>query len=211
MSPEALTAERAYRALKDDILRGRFTPGIALNVQLIAQEQEMSISPVRDALHRMVGERLLVARPGGGFEAMPISEDTAHDLYRWHAYLLNGAVSGGRSIRSGEDLLRSLERVGDADTEAIIALTSELFYRIGETADNIEHLLAIRAAGERLTILRWGETCFDDRKSELRRLTSSAISGGKPALRRAVAAYHRRRFRHLTVIVRDAIVRHNAI
>lgn len=201
MSPEAITAERAYQSLKSDILRGRFGTGVALNVHAIAQEHEMSISPLRDAFHRMVGERLLATRPGGGFEIAPVSEESAADLYRWHAYLLKGAVSAGRSIRAGETLLQTLDRIDEGDADAVAELTAELFYRIGEGSGNVEHLLAIRAAGDRLIILRLCESRLSGRKSELRRLISLAMTGTVRPLQLAVGGYHRRRLRNLATII----------
>jgi DNA-binding GntR family transcriptional regulator len=201
MSPEAITAERAYQSLKADILRGRFGTGVALNVHAIAQEHEMSISPLRDAFHRMVGERLLATRPGGGFEIAPLSEESAADLYRWHAFLLKGAVSAGRSLRAGEALLQGLDRIEEGDAEAVVELTAELFYRIGEGAGNVEHLLAIRAAGDRLTMLRLCESRLSNRKTELRALISLAMTGTVRPLQHAIAGYHRRRLRNIETIV----------
>lgn len=85
MSPEAVTAERIHRELKRLLCTGRFAPGLPLTVQSLANEFGTSISPVRDALNRLVGERLINVQGGGGF-AMPfLSRRTAFNLYSWHA------------------------------------------------------------------------------------------------------------------------------
>ncbi|WP_454882996.1 GntR family transcriptional regulator [Sphingomonas oryzagri] len=201
MSPEAVTAERIYLDLKAEILRGRYLPGIALNVRAIAGEHAMSISPVRDGLQRMLGERLLVARTGGGFECPRLSEEAARDLYHWHEQLVRWAI-GGRCRRSATvDLLDEITRIDPDDTVGIASATAELFYRIGEASGSIEHMLAIRSAGERLHILRLHERALDNRKVELKRLAALAKGGQVVPLRRAISGYHQRRIRYLGKIV----------
>ena len=202
MAPEAVTAERIYLDLKEEMLRGRYLPGIALNVQAIADEHGMSISPVRDGLQRMIGERLLAARAGGGFECPRLSEDAARDLYLWHEQLVRWAIRGRRPAVGRIDLLGEIIRLDPDDQVGIASVTAELFYRIGEASGSIEHMLAVRSAGERLHVLRLHETPLDNRKAELKRLAAVTKSGQVAPLRRAISLYHRRRLRFLEQIVR---------
>lgn len=204
MSPEAVTAERIYLDLKGEMLHGRFLPGIALNVQAIADEHGMSISPVRDGLQRMIGERLLVARAGGGFECPRLSEDAARDLYLWHDQLVRWAIGRRRGLVGRIDLLEEIARLDPDDQVEIASLTAELFYRIGEASGSIEHMLAIRAAGERLHVLRLHETSLENRKAELKRLAALAKGGQVAPLRRAISLYHRRRMRFLGQVLKMA-------
>ena len=67
MSPEPITADRIYRRLKQDILDGILRPGAPLVVQALADHYGVSISPVRDSAHQLVGEQLLASNLGGGF------------------------------------------------------------------------------------------------------------------------------------------------
>ncbi|WP_454884354.1 GntR family transcriptional regulator [Sphingomonas oryzagri] len=204
MSPEAVTAERIHLALKAEMIHGRFLPGIALNVQAIADEYGMSISPVRDGLQRMIGERLLVTRPGGGFECPRLSEDAARDLYFWHEQLLRWAIGSRRRPTGRIDLHDEIVRLDPEDQVGIAAATAELFYRIGEVSGSIEHMLAIRSAGERLHVLRLHETLLENRKPELKRLAALAKGGQVAPLRRAISLYHRRRMRFLGQILNKA-------
>jgi len=204
VSPEAVTAERIYLDFKEEMLRGRYLPGIALNVQAIADEHGMSISPVRDGLQRMIGERLIAARAGGGFECPGLSEDAARDLYLWHEKLVRWAIGGRRGAVGHIDLLGEIMRLDPDDQVAIASVTAELFYRIGEASGSIEHMLAVRSAGERLHILRLHETPLENRKGELKRLAVLAKNGQFAPLRRVISIYHRRRIRFLHQIVRGA-------
>jgi len=71
MAPEAVTSERVYAGLRRAVVGGRYPPGTTLNAQAIAEEFGTSIAPVRDAMHRLVGEGLIEAHHGGGFRFRP--------------------------------------------------------------------------------------------------------------------------------------------
>ncbi len=204
MSPEAAAADQVYRQIKSDIMAGRHAPTSVLNVHMIATEIGVSISPIRDAMERLVGERMLTVRPGGGFQMPSMTTEIARDLYMWHAYLVRGAVRSGVAPEPFQDLQRRVNSIGAEDGEALAAATAELFELIGEMAGNVEHLLAIRVAGERLHALRLQEAAIKDRKAELSRLATVTVSGAASAIRDGIAAYHRRRLHHLGAMV-DAL------
>lgn len=209
MSPDAVAAELVYRQLKEEVLAGNYPPTAVLNVHMIATGIGVSISPVRDAMARLVGERILAVRPGGGFQMPQMSEDAARDLYAWHGWLVRGAVRDRRRITCGDELVRTVERMDAADSEALVSASADLFYRIAEMADSVEHLLAVRFANERLHPLRVAEKCLKDRKAELRRLVSAAVAGQAAPLRNALILYHRRRHRNISVLVSALYIQAN--
>lgn len=51
--------DRAYEALRDDLLAGRLRPGQRLPLRDIAAGLGISLTPVRDAVNRLVAERVL--------------------------------------------------------------------------------------------------------------------------------------------------------
>jgi DNA-binding GntR family transcriptional regulator len=52
--------EAAYESLKQRIISGQFQPETKLTVRLIAQALEISTTPARDAINRLIGEGVLV-------------------------------------------------------------------------------------------------------------------------------------------------------
>src|SRR5262245_49625253 len=52
--------DRAYASLKDSLIRGALRPGTKLTVRFIAQAFEVSTTPARDAITRLIGEGALV-------------------------------------------------------------------------------------------------------------------------------------------------------
>jgi DNA-binding GntR family transcriptional regulator len=201
MSPEAAATDQVYSRLKSDIVGGRYAPIEVLNVHAVAAEIGMSISPIRDAMERLVGERLLAVRTGGGFQMPPMTVEIARDLYNWHAFLVRGAVRSGVVSDRFKALARFANDIDATNGASLVAITTEYFDLIGELTGNPEHRIAIRAAGERLHALRLQETRIKDRKAELLRLATLSMSGASSsAIRDAIAAYHKRRLNRLPAL-----------
>jgi DNA-binding GntR family transcriptional regulator len=72
--------EKVYNALLDNIIEGQLAPGEQLVEQSIASRLGVSKSPVRDALHRLNGDGLVVSLPFKGFSVSPMSTKEFIDL-----------------------------------------------------------------------------------------------------------------------------------
>jgi DNA-binding GntR family transcriptional regulator len=203
VSPEPVTAERIYRRLKLDVISGRFRPGSLVISQLISKEYGNSITPVRDAMQRLVGERLLEHHEGGGFEIPQLSADGLRDLYIWHGQVLRLAVKQGQPAANVEDMLDRLEELDPEDSFAISQTTAELFSRVASASNNAEHAVAIAAIGDRLFAPRTHEGILKERKVELIAVWNAIISGQDSTVREAIWAYHRRRIRRVPMLLKS--------
>lgn len=56
-----VTFGRVYAAIKQQLLEGAFRPGERIEPAILSDELGASVTPVRDALHRLAGERLVEA------------------------------------------------------------------------------------------------------------------------------------------------------
>ena len=201
MAPDAATADQAYRTLKAHIMSARFPPGTMFNVHGLANEIGISITPVRDAMERLVGERLITARAGGGFEMPQVSVETLSDLYLWNAFLLRTALSQAPAAGAQDGMVAFIETVDPDDDAALVDGTATLFLLLSQGARLCEHRAAVRSVNDRLQSVRFAERRLRDRKSELLRLATLSESGSLEALRNALSVYHRRRARHLPAIL----------
>lgn len=205
MSPEPIAADHVYRLLKSDIMDGHYAPSSPLNVHQIAVEIGVSISPVRDAMERLVGERLLAARGGGGFQMPAVTEVGLRDLYLWHSHLARGAVRTGANITLCYELLQKREEDRLDGNWEIVSATTAFFGALAALVGNEEYRVALQTAGERLHAARLREDRFiRDRDKELRRLLALTLPGSESMLREALGNYHRRRIRHLGAL-REAL------
>jgi DNA-binding transcriptional MocR family regulator len=198
-----VTSERVYQRLKVDILSGRYAPGAVLVVQSIADEYGVSISPVRDSAQRLIGERLLAAQPGGGFSLPEVSMESLRDLYIWHGQLIRQALKE-RVLAAREGDLADARLADAPDPVTLASSASALFALIGARSRNQEHVHAIVSAGERLGIARLAEPeLIPDIASELQAVWALAMFGPDAALRDAIWAYHRRRIRRVSRLVKE--------
>lgn len=210
MAPESITQDRIYHAIKAEYLEGRFQPGTRIELQLIADRHRASTTPVREAIHRLVGERLIESRSDGGFQiAVPDALRLSH-LYAWFGHQILGALhslhnaSLARATETfrrnavSSDMLRQTERV-DA-----------VFQEIASATGNLELVGQIAAANERLRYPRLAEaSLFPNIAQELQNLTRNGHQAGVSNVRRRVTAYHDRRIRRATEIA--FAVRHPGI
>jgi DNA-binding GntR family transcriptional regulator len=74
-------ARRAYRLVRERILKGVYPPGAALSRRRLANELGMSLLPVAEALQRLVNEGLLESRPRVGTRVRQPGRDEIRDRY----------------------------------------------------------------------------------------------------------------------------------
>lgn len=77
----------AYARIREAIVEGRYRPGQRLIEQRIAEEIELSRTPVREALRRLEAEGLVVSEPNRGAAVRSVSIDELTDLYELRARL----------------------------------------------------------------------------------------------------------------------------
>lgn len=204
MSPEAVTAERVYTALKADIVGGRHLPRAEIVIAAIARDQRVSISPVRVSAQRLIGERLLEPLPGGGFRIPDLTERGLRDLYAWHGQLIQFALQG----HSRDDLTGPVLADGDiaeGSADALAQLARRIFQSIASHAGNDELCYAVAAAADRLHAVRVKEFRHVPLlREELHDLGLLMGRGDAAALVRAVRAYDRRRLKRVDLLVEAA-------
>lgn len=192
MSPGP-TFDRVYLALKEQVTGGFFAPGNHLEPAAIGEELNSSITPVRDALHRLVGERLVEAPRNDGFRIPAPTEAELRDLYGWNGALLELALRR-RPRRPALPLLLGAGRAEPSTLE--IGSAAHLFSEIARRSGDPEHECAVENLNDRLGAMRIAEErLFEDLGEELAALRAALAGGDLAALRRGIATYHRRRQR----------------
>lgn len=194
MSPGA-TFDRVYLALKTQLMSGRFRPGEHLEPGAIGEELNASITPVRDALHRLAGERMVEAPRHDGFRVPAPTEFEIRDLYEWNRALIDLAVRARPRARS-----RRTESRPDPGSGANLSSprsVAELFESLVRRSQSNEHLAAVRSLNERLATLHLAEqSLFPDHDEEVEALHAALGEEDIRPLRKQLRTYHRRRQRH---------------
>jgi DNA-binding GntR family transcriptional regulator len=196
------TFDRVYRALKGRLVAGEFAMGEHLEPAQLGEELFSSATPVRDVLHRLVGERIVEAPRNDGFRVPAPSEAELRGLYGWRQMLV------GLALKPQPPLVGP---VGPASREAEnraanAAVTGEeLFLSIARRSPQRELEAAIANVSERLGILAQAERrLFADLADETELIRRSFAEQDWPVVRRAVAAFHHRRRRQVPALLETA-------
>jgi DNA-binding GntR family transcriptional regulator len=180
--------DRVYATLKQMLRNGAVGPGTRLDPAGLSDTLVASVTPVRDALHRLAGERLVDAT-GEGFQVPMLREPDLRDLYAWNQQLLLLALRSGR-----------VERAGAPPPDAHSAEIAEaLFAAIARSSGNREQLLAVESLSDRLHAARRAELgVLEAVGQEL----ADMLDANLRTLRTLIGRYHRRRIAAVPEIVR---------
>jgi DNA-binding GntR family transcriptional regulator len=180
------TFERVYAAIKEKLRQGHFRPGDRLEPAVLSEQLNASVTPVRDALHRLTGERLIEAPRHDGFRVPLLTETMLRHLYAWHRDLLLLAILETAALQGHER-------------------RNALFLSLVRSAGSPEHALALEALAERLSpVQQFEDLILDATETETGQILEALRSGDRRDLRRALQRYHRRR-QNIVPLLIDAI------
>ena len=74
--------ETVYQSTRAQILDGTYPPGTPLRLNRLAEENEVSLIPVREALRLLESERFVISEINKGARVAPLSMQSLEDLYR---------------------------------------------------------------------------------------------------------------------------------
>lgn len=203
------TAEGPYRRLKDMILRNHYQPGMHLKVADLADELGVSTTPVREALNRLVVERLIDGAPGLGFFARQPSELEIRNLYDMNQWYLGLALSEAEKTETHPDASRiaaltSALKTAHEDEEVIASTTSEFTLLVAEQARNSEIFRSVGNLNDRLYYVRVCEgRLLKNAVSQLEEMFQQFQACQLDELRESVKAYHAARLAVLPDLMRE--------
>lgn len=172
MSP-AHVLEPTYQAIKRRLMRGEWAGGTRLESARIAEELGVSLTPVRDSLSRLAGEKMVDFAPGEGFHVHRLSATELRDMLELNLILLLAAIATGRS-RQGDPMPPPNE-----GTHRIAAL----FHDVGRRSGNAEIAAAVAALNDRLHLPRRFDASISSKsvpRSRISRRRSAARPGPAP-------------------------------
>lgn len=173
--PKTVT-EYAYEHIKNKILAGEYQPGEKLTEGNLADELEVSRTPIRDAIQRLASEGLIVATPHKGYTVTKMSRKDVKDFYQTRMALEGWAAKLAALHATDIELehfkkkLADMEKIFNRDKELAsykeIAKSNNEFHKIIRTmAKNNVLSKLIEGLDSPITVIRstaW--TTFKERK-----------------------------------------------
>lgn len=135
-------SEQAAAILRDAILNGRYDPGQRLNEVELSTALQISRSPIREALRKLVDEGLVVLRPGRGAFVAGFDEHEIRDLMELRVAL---DVLGARlaAERATDEAIERIKKSIESTTAAHLRKASSPPW------SSDVHLLILEASGNR--------------------------------------------------------------
>src|ERR1700761_6333320 len=92
MAPDPALHDQIYAALKLDLRSGMLLPGQHIDLQQFSERHRASVTPVREAVCRLIGEGLVQFQRYGGFRLIPLEEDELREAYYLNAMMIAAAI-----------------------------------------------------------------------------------------------------------------------
>ena len=207
--------EDIYRRVKQMAVTYRLRPGERLNEVALSRALGVSRTPLREALNRLVAERLLEFRPGSGIFSRALDAQSVFDLYELRQIVECAAVRLACRRASDADLaaLRAeliatgLDVAGLTVAEA--CARDEAFHaQIARLSGNAVLAADLDRINERIRYVRWVSLSMGrirGSKDEHRRLMEALIARDAEAAEATVSGHIARRMDEVVEVVRQGI------
>lgn len=142
-------AQRAYRLVRERVLKGVYPPGAALSRRRLAGEFGMSLLPVAEALQRLVNDGLLESRPRVGTRVRMLRRDEVRDRYTLREALESQSArlfAERARARDRAEILRMAEKLDSLYAE-VEAMETDHEYRFQVRQVHVRFHLRIAEIG----------------------------------------------------------------
>ncbi len=136
-------ADQVYDILKSQILKGVLPPGQEISIEQIGKTLNTSKTPIREALHRLKGERLIVDTDRGRMAVTKLSPEEIVHISELYAALQTLALKWGFERISREKLRQNLGMLQEAkkdldkgDARPFLEIDIDLHDLIGLSSGN---------------------------------------------------------------------------
>nr|WP_289852090.1 GntR family transcriptional regulator [Rhizobium sp. SSA_523] len=106
--------EQAYAILRERVITGDLAPGAEVSEPELAEQLQMSKTPVREALGRLCVEGFMEAYPRRGYRVTPVTIKDMNDLFSLRGVLEGTAAALAAEAMTVEEMDR-LETLADAN------------------------------------------------------------------------------------------------
>lgn len=147
----------AYTRLKQLILNGEVKPGAVLSVRQLAEQLNMSKTPVHAALERMEVEGLVEFAPQQGVFVRQVSQQDIVNHYeirealeRFVVEKLVGQLSSEQISRLEKTLQAQRDAAGSGQTQAYLKADAEFHFLLSEFSGNLDFSRVLRRSTDRV-------------------------------------------------------------
>jgi len=190
--------ERVYRTLRTRILHGEIKPGMALTLRGIGKEFDVSMTPAREAVRRLVAEGALSLSSSGRVSTPELSNERIEELAALRA-LLEPELASRALPRAHLALIERLEQINNRVSQMVARHDAPGYIRMNLEFHRTLYLRAQAPAMLALTETVWlqlgptmsalyGRLNRTEPPASHRMILSALKAGDEPGLRLAIRA-----------------------
>lgn len=200
--------ERVYRGLRTRIMHGDILPGQALTLRGIGAEYEVSMTPARESIRRLVAEGALTLSSSGRVSTPELTNDRIEELAALRA-LIEVELASRALPRAHMALIDRLQAINNSVSERVAQRDA-----VGYIGTNLEfhRTLYLRAQAPAMLAMAetvwlqlgptmralYGKTRQNEPPQHHRSILAALKAGDEPSLRLAVRTDVTHGLRHLT-------------
>lgn len=162
MEKRESNVDRVQKKLRDMAINFDFKPGERLNESALTSQLDVSRTPLREALNRLVSEGFLTLTQGQGFFCRALLPEKIVDLYQVRCALETEAVRRAIETASDQEIaefhayLDAIESTYDtcADIAELVRMDEEYHLRMVTLSGNAEMVRMLNNVNERLRFVR---------------------------------------------------------
>ena len=169
MDTRSSSVHKAYHEIRRKIQTFSLVPAARINEVNLANDLNISRTPLREALNRLVAEGLLVERDRG-FSVADLEPEVVKDAFEARIEVECATTRLACERATDEELAKLAEFVSmsaaespDASVEHLVMLDCKFHETIAELSRNSELLRILRNLNDRIYLIRW--IAMDDKRS----------------------------------------------
>lgn len=192
-------SEKAYDLIKDRIVTLELEPLSVIVEQVLQKDLGLGRTPIREALHRLAAEGLVIVAPWRGMFVADISITDLAKIFEVRM-VLEGACArlaaqriSPEQVAQMEEVLRDLDQVPEGDSRALMDIDEryhKLFYRAADNEYMTSALERLHALSMRLWHLALGRLGDVRDAVEQHRQITEALKAGDGARAEALIQQH---------------------
>jgi DNA-binding GntR family transcriptional regulator len=167
LAPEAPTrsargVEPIYERIKTMAMTFAIRPGERVNEVELAKALNVSRTPLREALNRLMVEGFLTRARNRGFSGRPLDAKQVFDLYELRKVLEISTVRLACERATDEELIElenfvkaSIDRRDQENASGLLALDEQFHERVAVLSRNHEIVRSLQAINARIQYVRW--------------------------------------------------------
>ncbi len=201
-SSRTATRERIYHAVKAHAIAYEFPQGGRIALEPIARRFDVGVSSIREALDRLVAEKLVVKDQRKGYYALRLSPENIQGYYELSRLLLAHELkTDGAELRNRPRqferiavVLHRLTRIPAPGPRSLARYTGEVFACIAGLSGKPHVVDSIERANDHLYFVRTLECEFIVTvRSELVQLCELLMNDNRREMSRLIDGYHESR------------------